>query len=487
MNEGRGRNRKGTLYRRWRGEKYTIDDPEAKGHGIIWLRYTVAGKRIEASLRTSDITAAKKQQDAIMRPLELASAKEALMQVEVRLKQTRSDEQKEWNKQNPPLSLAEAWSAYVKSPERPDSGGDTLRHYKMYWLGFSGWLTSGYPGIKCLCEVTSGIAQKYTAQMNSRELSANTYNKHTSFLRLFFRVLADVAQVQKNPFEKIRRKKLNPNVRRELTIAELKNILVKAEGELQTLFYIGTFTGLRLGDCCTLKWGEVDLDRGLIRRVQNKTASKKQKPVLIGIPGALFTKLSETPVERRKGYVVSKYAKLYTCRNENGAPTCQAQITREIQDHFTNCGIQTHKEGTGYIIDENGDSVSTGKRAVVEVGFHSLRHTFVSLHAEHGTPQSVVQAIVGHGSPAMTSHYTHIGEVTARRVAGVLDISDGDSSPNAKALPAPSDETVREPLPIWAQKKAADILGLVDSIKGAENEKTKIYLLETVKELMQEG
>ena len=39
----------------------------------------------------------------------------------------------------------------------------------------------------------------------------------------------------------------------------------------------------------------------------------------------------------------------------------------------------------------------TGKRAVVEVGFHSLRHTFVSLQAESGTPQTVVQAIVGHG------------------------------------------------------------------------------------------
>lgn len=90
MNEGRGRNRKGTLYRRWKGKKYAIDDPEAKGHGTLWLRYTVAGKKIEASLGTADIATAKKQQDAMMRPLELASAKEALMQIEVRLKQTQT-------------------------------------------------------------------------------------------------------------------------------------------------------------------------------------------------------------------------------------------------------------------------------------------------------------------------------------------------------------------------------------------------------------
>jgi integrase len=469
--------------------KYTLDDPAAKGEGVIWLRYTVAGKRIETSLRTADTAVAQKQQDTIMRPLELASTKEALMQVEVRLKQTQLEERKEWEKKNPPMNLDEVWNAYLKSSERPDSGDDTLRHYKMYWMGFMNWLKKNYPDIECLCEVTSELAQKYAAQMTSRGLSANTYNKHTSFLRLIFRVLTEVAQVRKNPFEKIRRKKLKTNARRELTIAELKDILEKAEGELQTLLFIGTFTGLRLGDCCTLKWGEVDLERGLIRRVQNKTASKKQTPVLIGIPGALSTKLSETSAEHRKGYVVKRYAGLYTYRNKSGAPNYQAQITREIQDHFTKCGIQTHKEGTGVIKDENGDNVSTGKRAVVEVGFHSLRHTFVSLHAEHGTPQSVVQAIVGHGSPAMTSHYTHIGEATARRVADVLDISDENSSDHknlttpSKALPAPFVETVKAPTSLRAQKKVLGIKCLVLRISGGQNENMKAHLLKDLDEL----
>jgi len=66
---------------------------------------------------------------------------------------------------------------------------------------------------------------------------------------------------------------------------------------------------------------------------------------------------------------------------------------------------------------------------VVEVGFHSLRHTYVSLHAERGTPQAVVQAIVGHGNPAMTAHYTHIGEETARQVAGVITLNESEQKP----------------------------------------------------------
>jgi integrase len=44
------------------------------------------------------------------------------------------------------------------------------------------------------------------------------------------------------------------------------------------------------------------------------------------------------------------------------------------------------------------------------VGFHSLRHSFVSLCAKAGAPQHVVQRLVGHGSPAMTEHYTHLDD-----------------------------------------------------------------------------
>jgi integrase len=210
---------------------------------------------------------------------------------------------------------------------------------------------------------------------------------------------------------------------------------------------LGTFTGLRLGDCCTLKWGEVDLDRQLIRRVPQKTSSRKQKPVLIGIPAALHAKLTETPASKRKGYVVPRYAKLYTYQNADGKPTKQPDISDEIQKHLRDrCGIQIHKEGTGYkkVPDPTGRHEyiweHTGKRAVVEVGFHSLRHTYVSLHAERGTPQAVVQAIVGHGNPSMTAHYTHIGEDTARQVAGVLDLND-------------LDETKSRQVPDWIREK----------------------------------
>lgn len=61
--------------------------------------------------------------------------------------------------------------------------------------------------------------------------------------------------------------------------------------------------------------------------------------------------------------------------------------------------LDSQKAGTGK---------GTGKRAVIAVGFHSLRHTYVSLHAERGTPAAMIQNIVGHSNLAMTRHYTHV-------------------------------------------------------------------------------
>jgi hypothetical protein len=82
----------------------------------------------------------------------------------------------------------------------------------------------------------------------------------------------------------------------------------------------------------------------------------------------------------------------------------RGSVSKQIQKHFTACGIRTIKPGTGQ---------GTGTRAVVEVGFHSLRHTFVSLCREANAPLVVVEAIVGHANSAMTRHYTHICEAAA--------------------------------------------------------------------------
>jgi len=454
----RGKRGAGRLYKRdSSGGECSGDDDS---HGAFWLEYRVNGQRVRQrliDLQGNPITErrkAEKERARILAPFAAKETVEQLRTIQAKLAGAEAAHAQAIDEANPPLLISRSWDAYLKSPERPESGDGTLRNYVGQWGRFEKWTKRQDPKPLTLRDITAQTAQNYAATLNGGAVSPNTYNKHIAFLRLFFRVLADAAGLKENPFEKIRHKNLKTNSRRELTIAELKCILESATGELQTLLYIGTFTGLRLGDCCTLIWGEVDLDRGLIRRIPNKTA-KSGKPVLIGIPAALLEKLSETPAEKRKGYVLPRYAALYNYRNDEGDPNRRPDITKGIQEHFTACEIQTSKDGTGKEAHEKAvkqweDGGRKGqkpvhKRAVVEVGFHSLRHTWVSLHAAAGTPQAIVQNVIGHANPAMTAHYTHISEETARHTAEAWQLTEPGTAP------------ARAPLPDWARKLVEEL------------------------------
>ncbi|VGO13465.1 hypothetical protein PDESU_02022 [Pontiella desulfatans] len=443
----------GRLYKRGKdGKEYSAGDPHS---GIYYLEYRVNGKRTRQRLvdengePITDKDKAEKERSRITAPFITSNKTDQLHAVKAKLEAAEREHAQAVEDVNPPLTITDAWDAYTSSPERLDSGDDLLRRYCGYWKNFAKWVQAHKSEVKYLRDIPAKVALDYASHLSRKKISPNTYNKHTCFLKLFFNTLKDPALLESNPFEKIKSKKLKTEARRELSLEELQTVLNAATGELKTLLYIGTFTGLRLGDCSTLKWGEVDLNRGIIRRVPNKIKSHKAAPVTIGIAAVLHSRLSRTPKSKRKGYVVPKYAELYTYHNADGQCIRRSIIFRETQRHFEAQGIQTHKDGTGYRLEPNPDKpgeyirVSTGKRAVVEVGFHSLRHTFVSLQAERGTPQAVVQAIVGHGNPAMTAHYTHIGEKAAKQAALAMPSDIGDAE--FEELPSP--------IPKWAKEK----------------------------------
>ena len=78
----------------------------------------------------------------------------------------------------------------------------------------------------------------------------------------------------------------------------------------------------------------------------------------------------------------------------------------------------------------------SGKRAVLQVGFHSLRHSFVSLCRESNAPLSVVESIVGHSNPAMTRLYSHTSEAAAvKAIAALPSLTGGNAEPTKEPAP----------------------------------------------------
>jgi len=241
------------------------------------------------------------------------------------------------------------------------------------------------------------------------KIAPDTFNQHLKLVRNVFRTLAAQAGIRVNPFADIPTMALQTEGRRELTPCELEKVIKEADSELKPLFAVGIYAGMRLGDVAMLQWSEVDFRRGVIEHMPMKTA-RREKLVTIPIHSVLESILQERKALKIRGgvFVFEEIAAMYE--------RDPAALSKRIQQHFRNCGIVTSEES------RNGERA----KAVTRVGFHSLRHSFVSLCAANRVPQVAIMELVGHGSPAMTRLYSHAGEDQKIKAIGALPDYDFD-------------------------------------------------------------
>lgn len=424
----RGKRGMGRLYKRDAGGTEHPDN--WTGQGIFWLEYRVNGKRKRQALSHPDgspitgLRDAEKERQRIVGPSVGQSRVDHLKDIQAKLRDAHEDLVAAEEAAAPGVQIGDAWDRYLASTNRPDTGEATLRQYGFQFDRFRRWIEAEHPEILALADVSPAIAREYAADLKS-QIHKGTFNKHIRLLHLVSEVLASDACIARNPWGKeniTRFRNVKQSTRREFTTPEMGRFVQSADGELKLLLALGVYTGLRLGDCCTLRWDEIDVARGDIVRVPNKTPSAD--PVHIPLFKDLNNMLREARLESASEYVLPEAAEAY--QNSRHA------ITDHVQRHFLNCGIDVHRSGTGSQIerDKDGNPLRndggnvklrpTGKRAVIVAGFHSLRHTFVSLCRQAGVPLAVVESIVGHSNPAMTRHYTHIGEIAARNAIDTL-------------------------------------------------------------------
>ena len=98
-----------------------------------------------------------------------------------------------------------------------------------------------------------------------------------------------------------------------------------------------------------------------------------------------------------------------------------AALSNRISDVFHSCDIETTVK-------------EEGKRAKVVVGFHSLRHTFVSLTANSGASLANVRSMTGHATTDMALHYFHENEAGLKRTIAMLPVIGGDAAASAKPV-----------------------------------------------------
>jgi integrase len=295
------------------------------------------------------------------------------------------------------LELGPVWERWLANPNKEyDPKPKTLLGYEAIWKRFKNWATA--KDIKFLHEVSTANAEHYAADLWKSKVSASTYNQHIKFLRSLCTALEVEAGLIINPWARITsNKKSMQGGRRNLTMEELQTVLAKAEGDLRLMIIVGLFTGLRLADVVNLRVENIDHNpyppdtgpRPGFIVIRPRKTERVNKVVEVPLHQSVAKLLRDRKAETKEGFLFPKAQVAHA----------HGKLIPEIQAFFEGCGIKTTEDvGEGH-----------RRRARVLVGFHSLRHTFVSLCAKAGAPLHVVQKLVGHGNPMLTSDkYLHL-------------------------------------------------------------------------------
>ena len=360
-----------------------------KINDTYYINYTINGKRIKKTLNTKSYKEARSKADNILKPIKGIKTYKDVVNATAKAKDIYATKE---------IFVSDAWSPFKLSLQRENTSRDTRRTYSNRWHNFTSWMMNHHSNIKTLSEITTDITILYADHLNTCNISVKVYNESLNNLKRLYQYFLKDLNVSVNPFSsnviKRKNKKASTIPHMELSIDEANNILnsfskikLKDINELEVLFFIGIYTGMRLKDCCFLEWKNVKLNTHFIYITPQKTKAYGTKS-RITIINALSDKLKDARKWKLadSDYVLPHVAKRYQ--------KCREAISKAVMKIFKYNGFINTKE-----------KAST-RKASTKYGFHSLRYTFVAVCAQNNIPLALVQDIVGHTSLAMTKYYT---------------------------------------------------------------------------------
>ncbi len=404
-------------------------------NGIYYADWSFNGKRYRVSTGETNERDAKKRLAEIVRNFEKGHKAEAVLEsVKESLQRATSRN----------LKICEAFSVYEKNKLRKPVAESTMRVYRLRFGVFAKWATGKVENID---DVSPEVARRFMSHI-AETASPKTFNDYLSVLALTWKTFLAEGYASQNPWawnndtrKGIERKEKDTHTKSDLSPEQLNALFHATGGEMRTLFFIGLYTGLRLKDCALLKWEAVDLEGGFIRTKPIKTIRhgiSVSIPILPPLAEALKAARPSNPEEAQGVYVLPELAKGY--QSSGGK-----YLSNRLVTVFRRAGIETTSEAEGR------------SRKVTDFGFHSLRHTFVSMAARAGIRQEVVRAIVGHTNTAMTLHYTHTNEadlqaaMTAFPVIGQNRPVEREECGEVIDIPAEAEKSAETRLAAWAR------------------------------------
>ena len=182
-----------------------------------------------------------------------------------------------------------------------------------------------------------------------------------------------------------------------------QKIIAALEGEsikYETYFKLIIATGMRRGECCGLKWCDIDWEQRSIHICRNAVKVTDEE---------IFVKEPKTRAGNRYVYFSAEMESLLREYRQECAYITEAYDRRELTADdflFRRQGAQLPMTPTTFTYRFK---LILKKNALPqELNVHSLRHTAASLMIAGGTDVETVAGILGHSQPSTTLDiYTH--------------------------------------------------------------------------------
>ena len=372
---------------------------QARKGGNYYLRYMIRGRRKNVCLKTSDYDEALKEYLRLLPTLQADTIEVVAAHVKVARQLGTKDKS---------IRLADVWKEYSTHPNRatPATMAEQI-NYHASWDEFVNF--TGNPEM-LLHEVTPELAEKFANHLRSRQISVDTHNRKIKHLKKICSTLSDYLHGP-NPFDaptlqRKHREEQNLTARRigfsPEQIAELQKALddptkqVLNKEEIKVVFYLGMYTGQRMKDCILLRWNRIDWTRSRISVTQFKTGKQVSIPVAPQLAAVL--KEAQQWKTSDMEYVCPKTAGRYLSENKKGKSYGNSLVNADVHRVIR------------WVVGETSVKVPGRDKAMTIYGFHSLRHSFVSMCAAMNIPKATVLSIIGDSAAIVDEFYTHVGD-----------------------------------------------------------------------------
>jgi integrase len=203
------------------------------------------------------------------------------------------------------VALANLPDEWQKIPRRRKPNERYAAQCRSTLARFAVFVRAQNPKAEEISHVTRDTARAFMAAEEARGVTAKTWNDTLKLLRASYKYLLPAGSI--NPFSSVPTRETETIFRKPFTPEELKAIVDAAREDdfIRPILITGMCTAMRRGDCCLLKWKDVDLARRFITVKTNKTG------VTVSIP--IFPMLYDELALRQpsEAYVFPEQAKMY--------------------------------------------------------------------------------------------------------------------------------------------------------------------------------